>query len=172
MLLPSSDGGALIAGTNLGSKDSAAGETKILRGGVGGTAGDPLTGPVSEGHMLLGGIMMAGYLCLVLDRLLATLFRVESVAKLVGRLDAESLADDESENSVSLSLASYSSSKLFPRLLRPWSRDAGEEVSAGGNGGNAVVLPVASVAVPFPLEPIGLYITVPSSVSVPLSLLE
>ena len=98
MLLPSSDGGALIAGTNLGSNESAAGETGIFGGGVGGTAGDPLVGPVREGHMLRGGIMMAGYRRLVPDEELATLFRVESVAKLVGRLDTESLKDDESEN--------------------------------------------------------------------------
>lgn len=107
MLLLSSDGGALIAGTNLGSKDSAAGETGIFGGGVGGTAGDPLAGPVREGHMLLGGIMIVGYRCLVPERELAILFRVDSVAKLVGRLDTESLNDEEkSENSVSLSLTS------------------------------------------------------------------
>lgn len=107
MLLPSSDGGALMAGTNLGSKDSVAGETGIFGGGVGGTAGDPFVGPVNEGHMLLGGIMIVGYRCLVPDLELAMLFRVDSVAKLVGRLDTESLKDDEeSENSVSLSLTS------------------------------------------------------------------
>lgn len=98
MLLPSSDGGALIAGTNLGSSESAAGETGIFGGGVGGTAEDPLIGPVREGHMLRGGIRMAGYRFLVLDEELAKLFRVESVAKLVGRLDSESFKDDESEN--------------------------------------------------------------------------
>jgi hypothetical protein len=106
MLLPSSDGGALMAGTNLGSRDSAAGETGTFGGGVGGTAGELFVGPEREGHMLLGGIMMVGYRCLVPDRQLAMLFLVDSVAKLVGRLDTESLNDDESENSVSLSLVS------------------------------------------------------------------
>jgi hypothetical protein len=95
MLLLSSDGGALTAGTNLGSRDSAAGETAIFGGGVGGTAGDSFFGPVIEGHMLLGGIIIVGYRFLVLDRELAMLFRVDSVAKLVGRLDIESLKDEE-----------------------------------------------------------------------------
>lgn len=107
MLLPSNEGGALSAGTKRGSKDRAAGETGILGGGVGGTAGDPFVGPVSEGHMLLGGIMMVGYRCFVPERELAMLFRVDSVAKLVGRVDTEPLIDGEdSENSVSLSLTS------------------------------------------------------------------
>jgi hypothetical protein len=108
------DGGALIAGTNLGSRESAAGETGIFGGGVGGTAGDCFVGPVSEGHISLGGIMIVGYRFFDPDRQLATLLRVDSVAKLVGRLDTESRNDEEASlNSVSLSLASYSSSKLL-----------------------------------------------------------
>jgi hypothetical protein len=95
ILLLSRDGGALMAGTNLGSRDNAAGETGILAGGVGGTAGDSFAEPVMDGHMLLGGIIIVGYRFLVLDRELAILFRVDSVAKLVGRLDIESLKDDE-----------------------------------------------------------------------------
>lgn len=98
MLLPSSDGGALIAGTNLGRSESAAGETGIFGGGVGGTVGDALIGRVREGHMLRGGIRMGGYRFLVPDEELAKLFRIESVAKLVGRLDTESLKDNVSEN--------------------------------------------------------------------------
>jgi hypothetical protein len=114
MLLPSSDGGALIEGTNLGSKESAAGETGIFCGGVGGTAGESFVGPFNEGHIRLGGIMIVGYRFFVPDRLLAMLLRVDSVAKLVGRLDTDSLRDGEkSENSVSWSLSSYSASKLF-----------------------------------------------------------
>jgi len=95
MLLLSRDGGALMAGTNLGSKDSAAGETGIFGGGVGGTAGDSFVEPVMEGHKLLGGIIIVGYRFLVLERQLAMLFRVDSVAKLVGRLEMESLKDEE-----------------------------------------------------------------------------
>ncbi len=154
MLLPSRDGGALRAGTNLGSKESAAGETGILGGGVGGTAEDSLVDPVSEGHMLLGGIMIAGYRCLVVDRQLATLLRVESVAKLVGRLDTESLSEDEELlNSVSLSLASYSSSKLFLLEFGPHSATASDDSSENGDGGR---LPPTLAALPLAFISMGL----------------
>jgi hypothetical protein len=50
---------------------------------------------------------MVGYLFCLVDLQLATLSRVDSVAKLVGRLDTESLKDElESLNSVSASLPS------------------------------------------------------------------
>lgn len=154
MLLPSRDGGALRAGTNLGSKESAAGDTGILGGGVGGTDEESLVGPVSEGHMLLGGIIIAGYRCLVVDRQLAMLLRLESVAKLVGRLDAESLNEDEELlNSVSLSLASYSSSKLFRLGFGPQPVIASDDLSGNGGGGR---LPLALTASPLAFISIGL----------------
>jgi hypothetical protein len=67
ILLASSEGGALMAGTYLGSNDKAAGETRIFAGGVGGTDGESLVGAPSDGHRLMGGITMAGYRFLVED---------------------------------------------------------------------------------------------------------
>jgi hypothetical protein len=59
--LPSSEGGACIAGTWPGSIDKAAGDTGIFGGGVGGT-GELLCGFVSDGHRVVDGIVMDGYL--------------------------------------------------------------------------------------------------------------
>ncbi len=88
LLLSPRDGGAFTPGTVLESADRAVGDRRIL------VAGDipkeiSLMGllPSSEPHDSLG-IRRAGYL-FRLDRLLEMLFRLESVAKLVGSLASE-----------------------------------------------------------------------------------
>jgi hypothetical protein len=104
LALPS-EGGALTAGTHCCKRDSTAGDMGNFAGGVGGT-GDDFKGLLREAHTSVGGIIIDGYL-FRLDDELATLFRLESVAKLVGLLEIESRMDgDWSLNWVSLSLTS------------------------------------------------------------------
>jgi hypothetical protein len=111
VILPSSEGGAYDAGTERLSIDSAAGETGILAGGVGGT-GEPLRDPLIDGHIVDEGILsVRGSFWLPVE---VTEFRVIGVTKLDGRVSGEK---HESLNSVPSSIlsqsdASYASSYL------------------------------------------------------------
>lgn len=105
VILPSSEGGAYDAGTERLSIDSAAGETGILDGGVGGT-GDPLRDPLIDGHNVEAGISsvreLRGRFRLLVE---VTEFRVIGVIKLDGRVSGE-----KHESLISVPLSSLSSS--------------------------------------------------------------
>jgi hypothetical protein len=95
-------------------------------------------GLASEIQGLAGGMVIEGYRFL-LDVELLLLFRFESVLKLVGLLDTESRSDGhESLNCVSLSLASYISSKSTGGFSEVLALE-GEEPSEYGDGGKVVV---------------------------------
>jgi hypothetical protein len=165
------EGGAFGAGAHKAILDNTAGDIGILAGGVGGT-GEAFAGLARDVQGLVGGMVIDGYR-FRLDVELLLLFRFESVLKLVGALDMESRSDGhESLNSVSLSLASYISSKSTGGFLEVLALE-GEEPLECGDGGKVVFarwLFLGAAMKYLASNPAGLPITVPSSVSVPLPL--
>jgi hypothetical protein len=82
--LPSNEGVACIAGTERASIDSAAGETGIFCGGVGGT-GELLTAPCSDGQRFDEGMVRVGNRFRAAGDVRESL-RVVGVDRLVGRV--------------------------------------------------------------------------------------